>query len=254
MVSFKVAIPARYASERLPGKPLLRIAGKPMLQYTFENATRSGAEDVVIATDDERVKTIAESFGARVCMTSPRHSSGSDRLSEAGSRLGWNDDTILVNLQGDEPLMPAVNIRQVAEDLVRNREACISTLCTPIQNAVEFNDPNVVKVVRNHKDFALYFSRAPIPAMGTHGERTVPNKLHACFRHVGLYAYSVGYLKTFTNSPRCPIERLERLEQLRALWRGERILVSEAWERPGPGVDTPEDLKKVEELLALGTE
>jgi 3-deoxy-manno-octulosonate cytidylyltransferase (CMP-KDO synthetase) len=254
LVKFKVAIPARYASERLPGKPLRRIAGKPMLQYTFENATVSGAQDVVIATDDERVKTTAEGFGARVCMTSPRHCSGSDRLSEVSVRLGWNDDTILVNLQGDEPLMPGVNIRQVAEGLMRHPEACITTLCTPIQNAEEFNDPNVVKVVRDQKDFALYFSRAPIPALGTQGGRTVSNTRHACFRHIGLYAYSIGYLKIFTNSSRCDIERFERLEQLRALWRGDRIFVSEALECPGPGVDTAEDLVRVEKWLSLGME
>jgi 3-deoxy-manno-octulosonate cytidylyltransferase (CMP-KDO synthetase) len=254
LVRFKVAIPARYASQRLPGKPLRRIADKPMLQYTFENATTSGAEDVVIATDDERIKATAEGFGARVCMTSPRHSSGSDRICEASARLGWNDDTIVVNLQGDEPLMPVVNIRQVADGLVHHPEACITTLCTPIQNAEEFNDPNVVKVVRDQKDFALYFSRAPIPALGTQGERTLANILHACFRHIGLYAYSLGYLKTFTNSSRCEIERFERLEQLRALWRGDRIFVSEALERPGPGVDTAEDLIRVEKWLTLGAE
>ncbi|HEX2241881.1 MAG TPA: 3-deoxy-manno-octulosonate cytidylyltransferase, partial [Gammaproteobacteria bacterium] len=153
-MSFKVAIPARFASQRLPGKPLLRIAGKPMIQWVFERAVVSGAEDVVIATDDERIAVCARGFGAQVCMTSDCHNSGSERLAETARLLAWDDQTIVVNLQGDEPLMSPANIRQVAENLATRPQASIATLCTPISSVEEFRDPNVCKVVRDQKDFA----------------------------------------------------------------------------------------------------
>jgi 3-deoxy-manno-octulosonate cytidylyltransferase (CMP-KDO synthetase) len=246
-LSFKVAIPARYASQRLPGKPLLQIAGKPMIQHVFERAVQSGAEEVLIATDDERVASGALAFGARVCMTSNHHVSGSERLAEAARLLAWDDATIVVNLQGDEPLMPPANIRQVAENLAACPRAQIATLCTPIAAMDEYLNPNVCKVVRDRDDFALYFSRAPIPCAR---DDQLTEGAGLGDRHIGLYAYRAGYLQAYAAAPPCELERIERLEQLRALWRGDRIHVADAVERPGRGVDTPEDLAAVNQLLA----
>lgn len=247
-VSFRVAIPARYASHRLPGKALLKIAGKPMLQRVFERAIQSGAEAVVIATDDERIERCATQFGAQVCMTSSRPLSGSERLAEMAHRLGWADDTIVVNLQGDEPLMPPANVRQVAIGLVMNPKASIATLCTPVSCVAEYENPNVVKVVRDRDDFALYFSRAPIPALRDSSKSG--QYLNQYHRHIGLYAYRAGYLRRFAGAPPCELERVEDLEQLRALWRGDFIHVSEAVEQPGRGVDTQDDLAAVRELVS----
>lgn len=248
-MTFSIAIPSRYASQRLPGKPLLRIAGKPMLQHVFERAVESGADDVVIATDDERIERAAREFGAHACMTSDRHICGSERLAEVVRMLGWGDDAVVVNLQGDEPLMPPANIRQVADNLTGNPRACIATLCTPITNYAEYSDPNVVKVVRDRDDFALYFSRSPIPWAPDQAQcAQYPN----AYRHIGLYAYRVGYLKTFAATPPCELERIERLEQLRALWQGESVHVADALAPPGRGVDTPEDVTAVEQLLLQG--
>ena len=244
-MKFKVAIPARYASQRLPGKPLLRIAGKPMIQHVFEHAIQSGAQDVIIATDDERIESVAQAFGVTVCMTSSKHESGSDRIAEAAVQLGWHDDTIVVNLQGDEPMMPSANIRQVAENLHKHDRAHIATLYTPIHDSRAFCDPNVVKVVTDRDSFALYFSRAPIPM-----DREQSGSVTHGYRHIGLYAYRLSYLKKYLNSPRCQIETLERLEQLRALWLGDKIHVDEALQSPGMGVDTREDLQRVETLLS----
>lgn len=245
-MSFKVAIPARFGSQRLPGKPLLRIVGKPMIQWVFERAVVSGAEDVVIATDDERIAVCARGFGAQVCMTSDCHNSGSERLAETVRLLAWDDQTIVVNLQGDEPLMSSANIRQVAENLATRPQVSIATLCTPISSVEEFRDPNVCKVVRDQEDFALYFSRAPIP-----WTRDCPSEDPAgSYRHIGLYAYRAGYLKTFAAALPCELERIESLEQLRALWCGDRIHVDQAREHPERGVDTSEDLAAVEKLLS----
>lgn len=244
---FKVVIPARYASQRLPGKPLVQIAGRPMLAHVYENALASGADEVVIATDDERIRRTAEGFGAQACMTSPDHASGTDRIAEAAMQLGWDDKTLIVNLQGDEPLMPPANIHQVAENLYRYSEAGIATLCTPILSPEEFLDPNIVKVLRDRHGFALYFSRAPIPAEREQAGAAPVRNAH---RHIGLYAYRLAYLKAYLKTPACEIERLERLEQLRALWRGDKIHVDLAQETPGPGVDTPQDLIVVESLMA----
>jgi 3-deoxy-manno-octulosonate cytidylyltransferase (CMP-KDO synthetase) len=245
--AFKVGIPARYGSKRLPGKPLLEIAGKPMLQHVFERAIESGAEEVIIATDDERIARCASDFGARVCMTSSRHASGSERLAEAARIMGWQDDAIVVNLQGDEPLMPPANIRQVAENLATNCRACIASLCAPIESPAGLTDPNVVKVVRDGAGFALYFSRAPIPwAL----DRSLVNRCLAdCYRHIGIYAYRAGYLRNYAAAPPCRLEEMESLEQLRALWRGERIHVAEAAKPPGCGVDTADDLAAVDRLM-----
>ena len=246
-MNFKIAIPARYASKRLPGKPLLHIAGRPMIHYVYRHAVESGAGDVIIASDDVRVAKVAEEFGARVCMTSKDHESGSDRIAEAALALGWDDDTIIVNLQSDEPMMPPANIRQVAHSLHGHAQASIATLCGLIHEVEEFNDPNVVKVVRDENNFALYFSRAPIPWDRDKSKWAIDVRR---YRHIGIYAYRLRYLRTYLNTPRCEIEALERLEQLRALWRGDKIYVEEALESPGHGVDTRDDLEAVETLMA----
>lgn len=249
MISFKVVIPARYASKRLPGKPLLQLAGRPMLEHVYENAVDSGAQEVMVATDDERIQRVAQAFGAPVCMTSAQHGSGSDRVAEAAQLRSWGEGTIVVNLQGDEPMMPAVNIRQVAENLQRHHQASIATLCVAIERPEDLFDFNVVKVVRDCNDFALYFSRAAIPASREDSDADIGAAVRLAYRHVGLYAYRLGYLQNFTQMAFCPLEVRECLEQLRALWHGDRVHVAEALQRPGPGVDVAQDLTIVERLL-----
>lgn len=249
--AFKVVIPARYASTRLPGKPLRRLLGKPMLQHVFEAAGRCGAEQVVIATDDARIEAAARDFGADVCMTSPEHASGTDRLGEVVTRLGWSADSIVVNVQGDEPLMPPALIDQVAADLADNPAASIATAATPLVAAGEFFDPNVVKVVTDRDGFALYFSRAPIPwdrDLLQNGGKVLPIGV-VPLRHIGIYAYRVGYLNRYAEMRPSPLEQAEQLEQLRALWYGECIHVANARQRPGPGVDTEDDVLIAEQLL-----
>jgi 3-deoxy-manno-octulosonate cytidylyltransferase (CMP-KDO synthetase) len=248
---YKVVIPARYASTRLPGKPLRELLGKPMLQYVFESASDCTAGDVIVATDDERIEGAARGFGAQVCMTAKEHASGTDRLAEVVERLGWPDEAIVVNLQGDEPLMPPALIEQVAQDLAANAGAAIATIATPLLAAGEFFDPNVVKVVTDRDGYALYFSRAPIPwdrDLFNDDTRALPIGI-VPLRHIGIYAYRVGYLRRYAQMRPCPLEQTEQLEQLRALWYGERIHVGEAAQRPGPGVDTEDDLRIVEQLL-----
>jgi len=206
---------------------------------------------VIIATDDSRVEQVATGFGATVCMTSPEHASGTDRLAEVVARLGWPDAAIVVNVQGDEPLMPPALIEQVARDLADHDGAAIATAATPLVAAGEFFDPNVVKVVTDRDGFALYFSRAPIPwdrELLQEGAKALPIGI-VPLRHVGIYAYRVGYLRGYAQMRPCPLEQAEQLEQLRALWYGERIHVAEAGQRPGPGVDTEDDLRIVEQLL-----
>jgi len=247
-MSFKVAIPARYASTRLPGKPLLMLAGRPMIQHVHERALESGAGDVVVATDDPRIREVAEAFGARVCMTASHHESGSDRLAEVADQMGWFDDDIVVNLQGDEPLTPPAILNQVADALERHPQAAMATLCTPITTVAQMLDPNVVKVVRDVQGFALYFSRAPIP-WDRDATRLEERSLAGCHRHIGLYAYRVGFLKAFAAMTPCDLETTERLEQLRALHAGARIQCPVASEVPGHGVDVMADLERVEALL-----
>jgi len=248
---YKVVIPARYASSRLPGKPLRELLGKPMLQYVFEAASRCAADQVVVATDDARIEAAARGFGAEVCMTSTEHASGTDRLAEVVRTLGWSEDTIVVNVQGDEPLMPPGLVGQVADDLASHSAAALATAATPLVAVGEFFDPNVVKVVADREGFALYFSRAPIPwdrDLLQNGEKALPVGI-VPLRHIGIYAYRVGYLQRYAQMRPCPLEQAEQLEQLRALWYGERIHVAEASQRPGPGVDTEDDLHIVEQLL-----
>ena len=248
-LSFRVVIPARYASTRFPGKSLADLCGKPMLQHVYNCALASGAEEVVIATDDDRIKSVAEEFGATVCMTSPDHPSGTDRLAEVSLIRGWDIDDIVVNLQGDEPLTPAEILKQVALNLADHPKAGIATLSTPIQTADDVFDPNIVKVVADAEGYALYFSRAPIPWNRDHGKELSDEQATAYQRHLGIYAYRVSFLHAYTNMLACELEITEKLEQLRALHSGVAIHVEEAVKLPGPGIDTPDDLIAVARLI-----
>lgn len=251
-VDFKVVIPARFASMRLPGKPLIEIAGKPMIQHVYERARRSRAAEVLVATDDERIARAVEEFSGEAFLTGKDHKSGSDRIAEAVSAKGWPDETIVVNLQGDEPCMPPELIDQVAEDMASHAGADVTTLAGVISEPGQLFDPHVVKVVTDREGYALYFSRAPIP---WHRDEFVvrgpslPQGIDF-LRHIGLYAYRAGYLKTYVSLTPAPVEVAESLEQLRVLWNGGRIHVSQATMEPGQGVDTPDDVKRVERLLA----
>ncbi len=248
-MSFSIVIPARHGSTRLPAKPLRDLAGKPLIQHVYECACRSNAERVIIATDDERIQQVAEGFGAHVCMTSPEHPTGSDRLAEVVASEGMAEDHVIVNLQGDEPLMPTTVIDQVAQNLLDRPEASAATVCMPIADAGELFDPNAVKVVMDRHGYALYFSRATIPWDRDHFPAN-PHFDVPVYRHIGLYAYRAGFLQRFVNWPACRIEKIESLEQLRILWHGDKIHVDVAQETPGPGVDTEEDLARVAELIA----
>ncbi len=243
-----VIIPARYASTRLPGKPLANIGGKPLLQHVYERARESGATSVVVATDDERIRAVAEGFGARVCMTSVHHRSGTERLAEVIEKLGIGERETVVNLQGDEPLMLPALIRQVAETLASHPEAVVATACHVIHDHAEFVNPNVVKVVFDADGYALYFSRAPIPWPRETMAGNEQGPLRA-YRHIGLYAYRAEFVHRYAAWPACAAEEAEQLEQLRVLWHGERIGVCESKELPGPGVDTAQDLERVRELF-----
>jgi 3-deoxy-manno-octulosonate cytidylyltransferase (CMP-KDO synthetase) len=248
---FRVVIPARYASSRLPGKPLLSIAGKPMLQWVHERACASGADEVLIATDDQRIASAARAFGAHALMTGA-HASGTDRIAEVARSGGWEGQDIVVNVQGDEPLMPAAVIAQVAQLLAAQPQADIATLASPIESLEELLDPNVVKVVTDARGLALYFSRAPIP-WNRDGAATGLASQSDCSgarRHRGIYAYRVAALLRLAQLPPGALEEREKLEQLRALEHGMRIYVSEACEQPGPDVNTLADLQRVSALLA----
>jgi 3-deoxy-manno-octulosonate cytidylyltransferase (CMP-KDO synthetase) len=254
-LSFRVIIPARYESTRLPGKPLRDMAGKPMIQHVFDCATRSDAAQVIIATDDARIQQAAENFGATVCMTSIQHRSGTERLAEVIETLRIADDDIIVNVQGDEPLMPTVCINQVAEALANSPPASVATLCTPITTHHQLFDPHVVKVVRDVNNMALYFSRAPIPwhrdEFATEPD-SLPSDNTPYFRHIGLYAYRAAYIREYVKLAACELEQAESLEQLRVLYYGGRIVCVEAHEVPGPGVDTEADLEMVVALFDDG--
>lgn len=249
---FSVVIPARYASTRLPGKPLQDIGGKPMIQRVYEQASQSRASQVLIATDDERIAKVARSFGGNCCMTRVDHSSGTDRLQEVAQQQGWNDDAIVVNVQGDEPLIPPAVINQVADNLALHRNASIATLCERITGLSVFMDPNAVKVVFDEQGYALYFSRAPLPwpRDAFKQNRDVLPKDHPAWRHIGIYAYRAGFLHQFVSWSPAVLEQTESLEQLRAMAHGVRIHVAEASEAVPGGVDTEEDLQLVRKILA----
>ncbi|MCL7461636.1 3-deoxy-manno-octulosonate cytidylyltransferase [Pseudomonas sp. NW5] len=250
-MDFVVVIPARYASTRLPGKPLQDIAGKPMIQHVWEQARQSSARRVVVATDDARIVAACQAFGAEVLLTRAEHNSGTDRLAEVATQLGLPPEAIVVNVQGDEPLIPPAIIDQVAANLAANPQAGIATLAEPIEDAAQLFNPNVVKVVSDTSGLALTFSRAPLPwardAFATGRDRLpagVPFR-----RHIGIYAYRAGFLHDFVAWGPCWLEDTECLEQLRALWHGVRIHVADALETPPAGVDTPEDLQRVRQWL-----
>jgi 3-deoxy-manno-octulosonate cytidylyltransferase (CMP-KDO synthetase) len=248
MSSFVVGIPVRYASERLPGKPLRSIGGKPMLQHVYQRALESAADEVIVATDDGRIAEAAEKFGAKVCMTSGEHQSGTDRLAEVARILGWPGDRVVVNLQGDEPLMPPELISQCA-GLLASGDADLATLASPFESQGEFADSNVVKVITDASGHAIYFSRAAIPYSCNASTRQLA--MQSALRHHGIYAYRVDVLQRIVQTARSPLEICEHLEQLRALAMGLRIRVGQPSLRPGPGVDTEDDLRRVTALLGF---
>ncbi len=246
MAEFVVVIPARYASERLPGKPLREINGKPMIGHVYQRGLESDAQEVVIATDDDRVADAAENFGATVCMTGDQHRSGTERIAEVADIMNWSDDTIVVNLQGDEPAMPPSLINQCAA-LLDNLTVDVSTLASPLASQEDFDNPNVVKVVLNSEDDAIYFSRAaiPYPRSEDDSRKAMDSALH----HHGIYGYRCGILRQLVNAEPSPLELAEQLEQLRALSLGMRIRVGRPAIRPGRGVDTEDDLAAVAKEL-----
>lgn len=248
-MSYVVVIPARYASSRLPGKPLLDIAGKPMIQRVYEQACLSQAKRVVVATDDERIAQCVESFGGEVCITAATHQSGTERLAEVVEKLHLDPREIVVNIQGDEPLIPPVIVDQVAHLIVDDEQAPMATLASPMSDQEEINDPNVVKIVCNAQGRAMYFSRAPIP-YARDGQWPLAHYLH----HIGIYAYRAGFVKQYIELTPSPIESLEKLEQLRVLWHGYHINVAAVIENPGVGVDTQDDLEKVRRMFAMKRE
>ena len=248
---FRVVIPARYAASRFPGKLLADLAGRPVLEHVWRQARASGAMEVLIATDDQRIMTAAERFGAEAVLTSAQHRSGTERAAEVADQRGWPDDELVVNCQGDAPLVPAASIDQVAGLLALHAGAAMATLCTRIRRVEDYRSPHVVKVVSDAEGRALYFSRAPIPAAGHSG--TVPAIDQGGFpvsaRHIGLYAYRIGALRALAVSPPCYLEQCENLEQLRAMWMGLEIRVAQAAEAHGPDIDTPEDLQRALDFM-----
>jgi len=248
---FKVVIPARYGSTRLPGKPLLNIAGQPMIAHVCQRAIEAEAEEVVVATDDQRIFDAVTELGINVVMTDAGHQSGTERINEVAVQLGWNEDDIVVNLQGDEPLIPSAYIKDVALALGNQQKAGIATLAAEIKDIEEVFNPNSVKVVLNKQGYALYFSRAPIPwdrnsFSATGGE--IPLSM-PYLRHIGMYAYTVKFLKDYCLWQSSVLETVESLEQLRILWYGEQILVKTVAKTPEAGVDTQADLERVEEVM-----
>ncbi|QTS84110.1 3-deoxy-manno-octulosonate cytidylyltransferase [Coxiella endosymbiont of Amblyomma nuttalli] len=249
-MDFRVIIPVRYNSSRLPGKALADIAGKSMMQHVYESAMKSGAEDVMIATDDQRICKVAEKFGATVCMTSSDHQSGTERIAETVVALGLEDNGIVVCLQVDEPLISPETIRKLAKDLDEHDNVKVASLCTALTSVEELFNPNTTKVILNRRNYALYFSHAPIPwdrTMFVNKKNVKLNGAH--YRHIGIYAYRVGFLAEYLSWDACFAEKLESLEQLRILWHGGRIHMVVIKEKYFSGVDTKEDLEKVRAYL-----
>jgi 3-deoxy-manno-octulosonate cytidylyltransferase (CMP-KDO synthetase) len=247
MTDFVVVIPARYASERLPGKPLREINGKAMIEHVYQRGLESAAKEVVIATDDDRVAAAAEGFGATICMTGDQHRSGTERIAEVAEILDWSDDVVVVNLQGDEPAMPPSLINQCAA-LLDDTSVDVATLASPLASLNDFNNPNVVKVVLNDNDDAIYFSRASIPY--PRSEDKSRQAMDSALHHHGIYGYRCGVLRQLVNAEPSPLELAEQLEQLRALSLGMRIRVGRPEQRPGRGVDTEADLSAVADELS----
>lgn len=260
MLDFHVVIPARFASTRLPGKALLPICGKPMVVRVAEQAAKSGAQQIWIATDHQSIIAAVHEHGFKACLTHAHHASGTDRAAEVVEQHGWPDDTIVVNVQGDEPLIPPQLIRDVAQHLHDHPECAMATACHPIHDAATMRNPNVVKAVLDKQGHALYFSRAPIPwprdafnrsssRRGEVGRGELPQDVPA-LRHIGIYAYRAGFLRTFRTLAPAVIEQTEALEQLRVLWHGYRIGVTVIDEAPPGGVDTEADFLVARELFA----
>jgi 3-deoxy-manno-octulosonate cytidylyltransferase (CMP-KDO synthetase) len=248
LTDYRVVIPARHAASRLPGKPLLPLAGRPMVQWVYESARRSRAAEVIVATDDERIAAAVRTFGGEVAMTAASHPSGTDRIAEVARARGWQAGDIVVNVQGDEPLLPHELIDQVAMLLALHAQSDIATLAVPVVSLEAFLDPNVVKVVTGAAQRALYFSRAPIPWCRD-GVRTEARFYAGARRHIGLYAYRVRALLQMASLPPSPLEALEKLEQLRALEHGMDVRVADAAVLPGPDVNTPADVERAAALL-----
>ncbi len=250
-MKFTVIIPARYASSRFPGKPLADVGGKPMVVRVADQARKSGAAEIIVATDHEDIACIVEEFGYAALMTRSDHATGTDRLAEVVERRRYAADHIVVNVQGDEPMVAPALIRRVAENLAAQRDAAIATACHPIKAASDVANPNIVKVVLDHRGFALYFSRAPIPFARdayAHGVKSVPKQLPV-YRHLGLYAYRCSFLRAFKRLRPADIERFEALEQLRALAHGYRISVVVTRSAAHAGIDTPADLERIQKLF-----
>jgi 3-deoxy-manno-octulosonate cytidylyltransferase (CMP-KDO synthetase) len=249
-LNFIVIIPARYGSSRFPGKPLALIKGKPMIQHVVERAHEAGAQKVIVATDDERIATVVKAFGAQVCMTRNDHESGTTRIAEVLETLNYTDDTIVVNVQGDEPFIPAMNIQQVAKNLHDNSHIPMATLGFPISDVNDIFNPNIVKVITNSNNHAMYFSRAAMPfdrdefANKSVDSMTMSDLGSAYLRHIGIYGYRAGFVKQYQSMPATQLEKTESLEQLRALWHGHVIHVDVAKNAPPHGVDTPADLQQ----------
>jgi 3-deoxy-manno-octulosonate cytidylyltransferase (CMP-KDO synthetase) len=250
---FHVVIPARFAASRLPGKPLLNVGDRPLIQWVWQRGRDSGAASVTVATDDERIRAAALQFGAEVVMTSTQHNSGTDRIAEAARARGLAAEDIVVNLQGDEPMMPPEVIAQVAAALADSAGIDIATAAAPVQSLPEYLDPNCVKAVCARDGRALYFSRAPLPWPRDHAAGGQPTQYAGALRHIGIYAYRVRSLLQFAAWPPTPLETAEKLEQLRALEHGMRVHVVILRDTPPAGVDTPQDLERVRELLATQT-
>ncbi|MFP1808512.1 3-deoxy-manno-octulosonate cytidylyltransferase [Lonsdalea quercina] len=248
-MTFTVIIPARFASSRLPGKPLADINGKPMVIHVMERAQESGAERVIVATDHPDVEQVIRQAGGDVCLTSPDHNSGTERLAEVIERYRLSDDEIIVNIQGDEPMIPPVIVRQVAENLAGSR-AGMATLAVPIVGSEDVFNPNAVKVVRDAEGYALYFSRAPIPWDRERFGQANENVGDHFLRHIGIYAYRAEFVRRYVSWAPSELEKIELLEQLRVLWYGEKIHVDVAKAIPSVGVDTPEDLERVRLAMA----
>jgi 3-deoxy-manno-octulosonate cytidylyltransferase (CMP-KDO synthetase) len=249
---FHVIIPARFSASRLPGKPLLAVGDRPLIQWVWQRARASGAASVIIATDDARIFESAQGFGAECLMTSPQHASGTDRIAEVVRVKGFGADEIVVNLQGDEPLMPPAAVNEVAEALIARPGIDIATAVAPIQSLAEFLDPSCVKALRDGEGHALYFSRAPVPWPRDSISAGQPTRYAGAWRHIGIYAYRVQSLLQFAAWAPTPLEETEKLEQLRALEHGMRIHLAVLSEAPPAGVDTPEDLERTRALLAAG--
>ncbi len=248
-MSFVVIIPARYASTRLPGKPLVDINGKPMVVHVLERARESGAERIIVATDNQEVMAAVQAVGGEVCMTRADHQSGTERLAEVVEKCGFSDETVIVNVQGDEPMIPPAIIRQVADNLAARRDVGMATLAVPIESAEEAFNPNAVKVVMDAQGYALYFSRATIPWDRDRFAASRETIGDSFLRHIGIYGYRAGFIRRYVSWQTSPLEQIEMLEQLRVLWYGEKIHVDVASVVPGTGVDTPDDLERVRQAM-----